>query len=112
MVLRVTKEENPSDDDFVPHLVLYPDRRDVRTKPCQAAGLSVYRVLGDIERLKRRVPAIAKCKGIAQAELDASLGKLLHTPKDSNSHHTWWVPDAVQPRSHFERLEAKGSQHG
>ena len=29
---------------------------------------------------------------IAHASLSPDAGKLMHTPRDGNSHHTWWAP--------------------
>jgi hypothetical protein len=29
---------------------------------------------------------------IARANLSAEAGKIMPTPRDGNSHHTWWAP--------------------
>lgn len=59
---------------------------------CKASGLSVFTMESDALRLIRRVPGIsAPGKLIAGATLSPEAGKLMHTPRDGNSHHTWWA---------------------
>ena len=60
---------------------------------CKASGLSVFTAKSDALRLVRRVPGMSASGGlIASANLSPEAGKLMHTPRDSNSHHTWWAP--------------------
>ena len=60
---------------------------------CKASGLSVFTAKSDALQLMRRVPGMsAPGDLIASANLSPEAGKLMHTPSDGNSHHTWWTP--------------------
>ncbi len=64
---------------------------------CQASGLSVFTSKSDLLRMTRRVRGLVNGKSspeklIASANLSSEAGKLLPTPTDGNSHHTWWSP--------------------
>jgi hypothetical protein len=60
---------------------------------CKAAGLSVFTAKTDLLRLARRVPGIStQGRLVASANLSSVAGKLMHTPRDGDSHHTWWAP--------------------
>lgn len=60
---------------------------------CQASGLSVFTAKSDALRLIRRVPGISTLGNlIASAQLSPKAGKLMPTPRNGNSHHTWWAP--------------------
>ena len=87
-----------------------PDRKFPEVeKECRACSLSVFTDRVEVLRLQRRVPRWRKA--IAIGQLDATSGKLKHTPspQTNNSHHSWWVPkdvsavdlfvDVIQPPS-------------
>jgi hypothetical protein len=60
---------------------------------CKASGLSVFTTKSDALRLVRRVPGMSAPRDlIASANLSPEAGKFMHTPRDGNSHHTWWAP--------------------
>jgi hypothetical protein len=94
-VYRLIKAENPTSQDFKSYREIYPTRK-FDMPECIVCGLSVYRDVGDITRLKARVPAMRKLQ-TATGELDASLGKILHTSGREKSHHTWWVAMGAKP---------------
>jgi hypothetical protein len=60
---------------------------------CKASGLSVFTARSEALRLVRRVPAMSALgKMLASANLSPEAGKLMRTPRNGNSHHTWWAP--------------------
>jgi hypothetical protein len=70
----------------------FPDEE----KECRACSLSVFTDLEEVLRLQRRVPRWRRT--IAIGKLDETSGKLKHTPspQTNNSHHSWWVPQAIR----------------
>ena len=76
---------------------------------CEASGLSVFTAKSDALRMVRRVQALAK-QGkpvlagdlVASANLSPEAGKLMHTPRNGNSHHTWWAPDGFDHAAAFK----------
>ncbi len=95
-VFRLVKKDPPTSEDFKSHRETQPDKKfDVLE--CEVCSLSVFRDMGDILNLKKRVPAMRK-RLVSQAILNESLGKILHTPSlGGKSHYSWWVPVDVQP---------------
>jgi hypothetical protein len=69
---------------------------------CKASGLSVFTTKSDAMRLVRRVPGISAIRLLASANLTPDAGKLLHTPYDGNSHHTWWAPAGFDHAAVFQ----------
>jgi hypothetical protein len=70
---------------------------------CKASGLSVFTAKSDALQLMRRVPGMsAPGKVIASANLSLEAGKLMHTPRDGNSHHTWWAPAGFNHTAAFK----------
>jgi hypothetical protein len=64
---------------------------------CEASGLSVFTAKSDAVRMVRRVQGMVKGNralgdSIASAKLSPEAGKLMPTPRNGNSHHTWWAP--------------------
>lgn len=55
----------------------------------------------------RRVPGLTQGRPsrgdlIAIANLSPEAGKLMPTPRDGNSHHTWWAPADFDHTSVFK----------
>lgn len=100
VVYRLTAP-HPGPEDFKPHLITLPNPVRPYSCRCQAAGLSVYTVVDDV-RLAARMPGPRK-RGlvVAKGELDAACGVIKATPRDENSHHTWWLPSDVDPSGRF-----------
>jgi hypothetical protein len=70
---------------------------------CEASGLSVFTAKSDALQMMRRVPGMsAPGKAIASANLSPEAGKIMHTPRDGNSHHTWWAPDGFNHAAAFK----------
>ena len=68
---------------------------------CEASGLSVFTAKSDAERMQKRVRGMSG-KVIASANLSPEAGKLMHTPRDGNSHHTWWAPAGFNHTAPFK----------
>jgi hypothetical protein len=90
---------------FEPHLYRKgPDQFEERLR-CQAAGLSVYLKIEDaIKAIEEAAPLnpLARKSVLVKATVDAGWGVMKHTPKDGNSHHTWWVAKDRTPHELFE----------
>lgn len=101
VVFRLVGQVPPTLMDFRPVRIEQP-HRDLEHCLCIACGLSVNRKIEDTERLRRRVPAFRN-KRIARGVLAHSLGVMRHTPSSGGgpSHHTWWLPDGVDPSDRF-----------
>jgi hypothetical protein len=74
---------------------------------CEASGLSVFTAKSDVLRLLRRVQGMVKRNRslgdlIGSAKLSPEAGKLMPTPRDGNSHHTWWAPDGFDHAAAFK----------
>jgi hypothetical protein len=102
-VHRLIAGQGPTNQDFRPYREIYPMRK-FDAPECMVCGLSVYRDIADIARLKARVPAMRK-RLIADGVLQPSLGKILHTPGREKSHHTWWTPVGAEPWLIFEVMQ-------
>lgn len=89
-VFRLVSSNPPSVSDFESWAQRYPKKW---MGHCKASGLSVFTAKSDALQLVRRVPGMsAPAALIATANLSPQAGKLMHTPRDGNSHHTWWAP--------------------
>ena len=89
-VFRLVSSNPPSVSDFEPWAQRHPKKW---MGNCKASGLSVFTAKSDALRLMRRVPGMSVPGDlIASANLLPEAGKLMHTPRDGNSHHTWWAP--------------------
>lgn len=105
-VFRFTKEEVPQASDFVPHAAV----GRVGDNPCQSSGVSVLREEGDIDRLRSICRWLRK-KWVARGVLRADLGCMTSTPlPEVKSHHTWWIPEGVQPAQAFGKFRGPGME--
>ena len=101
-VFRLVAFEPPSASDFESHAERCPDKW---MGNCKASGLSVFTDKDDAVRLLRRVPGMRSPGNLlASAILTPEAGKLMHTPRNGNSHHTWWAPDGFNHASVFKVL--------
>lgn len=99
-VYRLVNTNPPSVSDFESWAEKHPKKW---MGDCEASGLSVFTTKSDALRMIRRVPGmLAPGKLIASANLSPAAGKLLHTPRDGNSHHTWWAPAGFAHTASFE----------
>jgi hypothetical protein len=90
-VLRIVATIPPTQADFVPKAHFQLESEEEK---CKAAGLSVYLLLKDAKRTRKRTGAMREYH-IAAVELSPPNGVLKHTVRTGikSSHHTWWVPD-------------------
>ena len=93
-VFRLVSSDPPSVRDFESFAQMRPKKW---MGNCKASGLSVFTAKSDALRLVRRVQGMVQGKSvpgdlIASANLSPEAGKLMHTPRNGNSHHTWWAP--------------------
>ncbi|MFN6538311.1 MAG: hypothetical protein RM021_018450 [Nostoc sp. EkiNYC01] len=94
---------SPQENDFLPWLREYPDRKYFVTK-CQACGTSIFPSLDAVNNMLAQVPALRK-KKIARGVLNSDLGKIQNTPsQNEKSHHTWWIPEASEPWKLFQMI--------
>lgn len=98
VVFRLVEHEHPKERDFISYFLAKPN--ETWKNPCKACGLSVYTVLEDVLRLKRRVPATRR-KWIAKENLQEQDGRFMHTPTNGDSHHSWWMPNDIDPWNRF-----------
>jgi len=99
-VFRLVSSNPPSANDFESWAQRHPKKW---MGNCKASGLSVFTVKSDALRLVRRVPGMSAPGGlIASAKLSPEAGKLMPTPRDGNSHHTWWAPAGFDHTEAFE----------
>ena len=97
---RIVKNDPPEPGDFVS--IYYLNRRranDMMRRgletQCTLMGLSVYGDANDAVRNASRYHSLGD--KIARLTLGAYAGKMLPTPRDGNSHYTWWQPDDYNP---------------
>ncbi len=74
-------------EDFVPHLIAFPERRFKEEELCAACGLSVYSNQGGAAKLRRRYKPL-RTKKIAKGHIMEKDGLVAKT--GDNSHQTWW----------------------
>lgn len=64
-----------------------------KAPPCRRHGLSVYRNFDDARRWRALKPEIGS--KVAMGYLEARHGRMLRTPRDGDSHTTWWMYEGV-----------------
>ena len=106
VVYRLVTNNPPTIRDFQPLRIKQP-HRNFKECECQACGLSVQREVGDARELMRRIPAF-KERQVAQGNLNPKFGMIMPTPTRKSrgtSHHTWWLPEKIDPSSLFSVLK-------
>jgi hypothetical protein len=100
VVFRIVSSNPPGVSDFES----WAQRRPKKwAGNCDASGLSVFTEISDALQMMRRVPGMSvPGKVIANANLSPEAGKLMHTPRDGNSHHTWWAPAGFDHAAAFK----------
>jgi len=99
-VFRVVKVDPPTADDFLTFQELgKPDSG----KPCEAAGVSVFRDAKDARHYCAKFPHLGEL--IAKGSLSSSHGAIKSTPRNvggkPNSHATWWPCTSIIRHSLF-----------
>lgn len=87
-VIRLVRGETVNESDFVPYYELNPGR-EWGSRLCQACGLSVYTDLADVKHLMAVNPGLKTFKP-AVGQLRPADGVIQATPRQADSHHTWW----------------------
>ena len=97
---RIVKNDPPELGDFIP--IYHLNRRranDMMRRnsgvQCMLMGLSVYVDANEAVWYARRYHSLGD--KIARLALEADAGEMLPTPRDGNSHHTWWQADGYNP---------------
>lgn len=97
---RIVKTNPPQPDDFVSQY--HQNRRLAnsniqrgRATQCETMGLSIYADINDAIRAARRYPRLGD--KIATLTLLPASGKVIPTPRNGNTHHTWWVVADYRP---------------
>jgi len=103
-VFRLVHSNPPSASDFESWAEMRPKKW---MGNCEASGLSVFTTKSDALRIVRRVQGMAKGSRalgdlIASVKLSPEAGKLMPTPRDGNSHHTWWAPAGFDHAAMFK----------
>jgi hypothetical protein len=103
-VFRLVSSAPPSVSDFESWAQMHPKKW---MGDCKASGLSVFTAKSDVLRMVRRVRGIVQGESapeglIASADLTPEAGKLMPTPRDGNSHHTWWAPAGFDHAAAFK----------
>ena len=93
---RIVKTDPPGPDDFLPLYHLNWKLADFRVSRgtvswCETMGLSIFTDADQAVSWARRVSSLGDL--IARLTLEPASGKILPTPRNGNSHHTWWLPD-------------------
>jgi len=96
-VFRLVSSNPPAVSDFESYAQKNPKKWGDN---CKACGLSVFTAKSDALQLLRRVPGIGNL--IATANLSPEAGKLIHTPRYGDSHHTWWSPAGFDHAAAFK----------
>ncbi|MCY4415361.1 MAG: hypothetical protein OXE87_03505 [Chloroflexi bacterium] len=65
------------------------------TTACQTMGLSVLADINDALDRANQFRSIGNI--VARLMLTPDAGRILYTPRDNDSHHTWWVPEGYNP---------------
>ena len=97
---RIVKNDPPEPGDFAS---LYRQNRQLaddriqsgRATQCQTMGLSVFADGNEAVRRAIRFHLIGN--KIARLTLGPAAGKILPTPTNGDSHHTWWQAVAYDP---------------
>jgi hypothetical protein len=103
-VFRLVSSDPPSASDFESHAQMNAKKWGGN---CEASGLSVFTAKSDVLRILRRVQGMASRNRaigdlIASATLLPEAGKIMPTPRDGNSHHTWWAPQGFDHAAAFK----------
>jgi hypothetical protein len=102
-VYRLIAGSSPVASDFRSFRELNPTGHFPHLPECEVCGLSVFTNRDDIERIKRRVPSKRNHK-VSCGNLSHELGRIKATPREDNSHHTWWPPNSTEPWRHFRLI--------
>lgn len=81
-------QDPPGTDDLKSFAERGRTLRSVPPCPCMPYGLSVFADRNDVLHMHRAMPRLGRF--VAMLQLRAEHGKILLTPGQRPSHHTWW----------------------
>ncbi len=120
-VYRLVKRDPAETGDFIPLYIEKPENfvNKPASEVCQGCGISVLKDIQDVINLQN-ISGKMRRKHIAEGHINQMLGMTKHTPsRRYRSHHTWWVPNGIKPRSVFKVISEhkansnyKGIQNG
>ena len=96
----IVKNDPPEPGDFLSlyhrnrKLALRRVRNGIVTE-CQTMGLSIF--INQPDAVARALEYTRIGDKVAQLTLGADAGKILPTPRDGDSHHTWWRTEDYDP---------------
>jgi hypothetical protein len=100
-VYRVVRTDPPVASDF---LSLLEQGRPIADRPCESAGLSIFRAFQDAVHYAEKYPHIGEM--VAEGQLEPRHGVLKLTPRRSNSHATWWPADGIARHAAFSIVQS------
>ena len=97
---RIVKNDPPELHDFMPLYHLNRGLADARihsdrATQCETMGLSIFADASDAIQLANRISSLGN--KIARLKLGPDAGVILPTPREGDSHHTWWQPYSYNP---------------
>lgn len=106
-VYRFVKRNPPEPGDFAKPIAQgrFQQQPPPPDKLCVAHALSVFADPADIGTARAIVPVFRR-RLVAQGHIGAGDGLVLHSPaKTGTSHHSWWVPEGVDPFVSFQVVD-------
>lgn len=92
IAFRVLQNEEPSENDFIPYVKMYPENERYKTF-CKAHALSFYdtieHAVSAIREARERSRNIGRL--VAKVELKSEHGKLEYN--ESNGHYSFWLKE-------------------
>jgi hypothetical protein len=103
-VYRVVEHDPINNKDFLPHIILFPNN-NYGVNQCKACGLSVYRLKEDCVNVMKAIPRLRKAGKVAHGIIPQEGGVIKNTPKNGDSHVTWWAYCDIDPGAYFTVME-------
>ena len=108
LVYRMTKNNPATEKDFLPHIILHPNKKDLKTN-ILAYGISVFRDFDEMDKYRKSIPGMRKMKYNAYGKTTKESGVVKSTPNKKNkSHMTWWLHKDTYPHTFFEMYDGGG----
>ena len=107
-VFRAIKGEVPCEQDFICVHKLYPKRIIPESERLNSYGLSFYKNIDDLKAMISSLSMNIRNKrfnNIASGYMTEEYGVYLETPKNNNSHVTWWIYDDILLHPIFKKVD-------
>lgn len=99
-VFRLVTSSPPTADDFLPTTIESPHRKFTGEELCMACGVSVFKNIADIIKMRDRFKPL-RTKKIAYGTITFSDGLVKETGQPS--HVTWWL-QTNEPHATFREI--------